>query len=179
MPVREPSTDSAVDESEFRNACGRFATGVTVVTTARDDTAHGMTANAFMSVSLDPPLIVVSVDEGATMHDWLQEVGRYGVSVLAEWQEAYCWHFAGQPQDDLDVRFSWEDGIPLIDHALAHFVADVEDAHPAGDHTLFVGRVRFLRTDPLTGSDPLVVHGGSVTQLVSEDVEGYTWHPSF
>ena len=172
------TSQPAIDSTDFRHVCGQFASGVTVVTTARGTSAHGMTATAFMSVSLDPALIAISVDDSATMHDWLHETGRYGVSVLAEWQEAHCWHFAGEKQAGLDVAFTWVKDTPLIDHALAHFVADVVDAHPAGDHTIFVGRVRHLQTEA-TDAQPLIVHDGAVTRLLQEKTEGYTWHPSW
>jgi flavin reductase (DIM6/NTAB) family NADH-FMN oxidoreductase RutF len=73
---------------EFRNSLGRFATGVTVVTAIEDRKTHGMTANAFLSVSLDPPLVLVSLDNRSQMHRILPTAGRFGISVLAEDQQA-------------------------------------------------------------------------------------------
>ncbi len=129
---------------EFRKTLGRFATGVTVVTVRLGDRVHGMTANAFLSVSLDPPLVLVSVDRRARMHGLLREAGRYGVSVLAEDQRALADHFAGRVQEGLEISFEERAGVPLLEGALAHVVARVVEAHPAGDHTLFLGEVEHL-----------------------------------
>src|SRR5688572_8501483 len=104
--------DVRFDAAMFRNALGRFATGVTVVTTAIDGGVHGMTANAFTSVSLDPPLVLVSVGEQARMHAYLLQNSRFGVSVLSEDQLAYAWNFAGRPQDGLQPAFSWRHEVP-------------------------------------------------------------------
>src|SRR5215831_20562820 len=85
---------------EFRRTLGMFATGVTVITTRAGDQVHGMTANAFMSVSLRPPLILVSVDRRARMNALLREGVRFGVSVLEERQGALSDHFAGRVRDE-------------------------------------------------------------------------------
>ena len=83
-----------IDPAEYRRALGRFASGITVVTTSHDGHAHGMTANGFMSVSLDPPLVVVSLANTCRLHSLLPASGRYGVSVLSESQEPLSRHFA-------------------------------------------------------------------------------------
>src|SRR5580698_4981016 len=100
---------------DFRNALGRFASGVTVVTAHHEDRTHGMTANAFVSVSLDPPLVLVSLDNRSNMHRLLPEVRRYGVSVLAEHQEELSNHFAGKTAPGVQAGFIMRDGIPLLD----------------------------------------------------------------
>ena len=89
------------DSRQFRNALGRFSSGVTIVTTSHNGQAHGMTANAFVSVSIDPPLVLVSVDHRAAMHNFLPESKRYGVSILAERQEQLSNHFAGRTVEGL------------------------------------------------------------------------------
>lgn len=132
------------DSLAFRNALGRFATGVTVVTTAADGGVHGMTANAFTSVSLHPPLILVSIGQQARMHARLHPQGPFGVSVLGQDQLECAWHFAGRPQEGWQPVFTWRHGVPLIAGALAHFVCTVEATYPGGDHTLFLGRVTDL-----------------------------------
>ena len=86
-----------VSPADLRRTLGRFCTGVTVVTTERDGEIHAMTANAFTSVSLDPPLVLVSIDHRAKMHRLLPDTRRFGVSVLACDQERTAWHFAGRP----------------------------------------------------------------------------------
>ena len=128
----------------FRETVGRFASGITVTTTVHEGEVHGITANAFVSVSLDPPLVLVSVDNQTKMHQLLSQTGRYGVSVLAEEQRAISQHFAGQPQEGLEVPFVWHDGLPLLEGSVAHLACRVVDAHPAGDHTLYIGRVEYL-----------------------------------
>ncbi len=100
-----------------------------------------MTANAFVSVSLDPPLVLVSLDNRSYMHKILPSAGYYGVSVLAENQERLSNHFAGRTQEGLHIRFTTRENIPLMEGAVAYFAVKVIDVHPAGDHTLYVGRV--------------------------------------
>jgi flavin reductase (DIM6/NTAB) family NADH-FMN oxidoreductase RutF len=137
---------SAVAEAaarELRNVMGRFATGVTVVTTTHKDTIHGMTANAFLSVSLRPPLVLVSLGR-CRMSEMLPRTGRYGVSVLASDQEHFAAHFAGQRVSEVAPEFVWEDELPHLGGALAHVGCRVVDVHPAGDHVLWIGEVEHL-----------------------------------
>jgi flavin reductase (DIM6/NTAB) family NADH-FMN oxidoreductase RutF len=128
---------------ELRQVMGRFATGVTVVTTTHRDTIHGMTANAFLSVSLRPPLVLVSLGR-CRMSEMLPRTGRYGVSVLASDQEHFAAHFAGQKVSPVDPSFVWEHDLPLLDGALAHVGCRVVDVHTAGDHVLWIGEVEYL-----------------------------------
>jgi flavin reductase (DIM6/NTAB) family NADH-FMN oxidoreductase RutF len=128
---------------ELRNVMGRFATGVTVVTTTHKDTIHGMTANAFLSVSLRPPLVLVSLGR-CRMSEMLPRTGRYGVSVLASDQEHFAAHFAGQRASEVAPEFVWEDDLPHLAGALAHVGCRVVDVHPAGDHVLWIGEVEHL-----------------------------------
>ncbi len=130
---------------DFRSALGRFATGITVVTTVVDGTTRGMTANAFLSVSLEPPLVLVSVANKAHMHGYLQQTGRYGVSVLTANQEEYSQHFAGIGAPDLQPQFVEVEGMPLLAESLAHLIVTVTDVHLAGDHTLYIGQVEYLK----------------------------------
>jgi flavin reductase (DIM6/NTAB) family NADH-FMN oxidoreductase RutF len=128
---------------ELRSVMGRFATGVTVVTTTHRDMIHGMTANAFLSVSLRPPLVLVSLGR-CRMSEMLPRTGRYGVSVLAADQEQFAAHFAGQRVAETDPSFVWQKDLPLLDGALAHVACRVVDVHPAGDHVLWIGEVEHL-----------------------------------
>ncbi len=155
---------SAFDERRFRHALGRFATGVVVISAGSGDTLHAMTANAFMSGSLKPPLIVVSVGHRARMHERLMRAASFGVSVLSHAQEPHSRHFAGELQTrfapPLAPRFATVDGMPdvaLLEHAVARFAARLVDRHPCGDHTLFVGEVRMFALDERA---PLVFFGG-------------------
>jgi flavin reductase (DIM6/NTAB) family NADH-FMN oxidoreductase RutF len=128
---------------ELRDVMGRFATGVTVVTTSHRDTIHGMTANAFLSVSLRPPLVLVSLGR-CRMTEMLPRSGRYGVSVLAADQEHFATHFAGQRESPVPPEFEWRGDIPLLAGSLAHVGCKVVDVHPAGDHVLWIGEVQHL-----------------------------------
>ena len=141
---------------ELRRVMGRFATGVTVVSTVERETIHGMTANAFLSVSLHPPLVLVSLGR-CRMNELLPRTGRYGVSVLTNGQEELAAHFAAQRQASVDPTFVWRKGIPLLDGALAHLVCRVVDCHPAGDHMLWIGEVEDLAH---RDAEPLLFYTG-------------------
>jgi flavin reductase (DIM6/NTAB) family NADH-FMN oxidoreductase RutF len=156
----EQGDDPAV---ALRRTLGQFATGVTVVTTRKGEQVHGMTANAFMSVSLEPPLVLVSIDRRTTMCGLLYEGGHYGVSVLCENQAALSDRFAGRQGEGLpDPRFDVVRGTPLVEGALAHFVAVVARSYWGGDHSLFLGRVEYARHH---SGAPLLFHGGRYERL--------------
>jgi len=158
----EPGQDPA---AAFRRTLGMFATGVTVVTTQADDQVHGMTANAFMSVSLRPPLVMISVDRRAKMHALLHEGRRYGISVLADEQRALSDRFAGRPvEDPEEVAFDLVHGTPLVRGALAHLVARVVRSYWGGDHSLFLGQVEYARYGE---GRPLLFHGGRYEHLLA------------
>jgi flavin reductase (DIM6/NTAB) family NADH-FMN oxidoreductase RutF len=133
-----------------------------VVTTQHEGRTHGMTANSFISVSLDPPLVLVSVDNCAQMHRMLSATGRFGVSVLAENQEALSIYFAKQSAAGPGVKLVERNGVPLLEGAVAYFVMQVVDAHPAGDHTLYIGRVEQVES---RDDKPLLFHAGKYKQL--------------
>ena len=166
-PVAEtgPTTLTAGD---FRRACGQFATGVTIVTVRDGDGARGMTANSFTSVSLDPPLVLVSIDRRNRTHRLLEIGARFAVSVLAEEHRPWSDRFAGRHGDvqgqfeDIPHRLT-PDGLPIVDGALASFVCRVVAVHPAGDHSLFIGQVESISADP--GAPPLLFFGGAYREL--------------
>lgn len=145
------------DTRTLRTALGRFATGVTVVTIKVEGGVHGMTANAFTSVSLDPPLVLVSVGKQARMHAHLSQNAQFGINVLSQDQLLYAWNFAGRPQEGVQPSFLWRREVPLLPNALAHFVCTVETAYEGGDHTLFLGRVEDLW---YRDGSPLTFYGG-------------------
>ena len=140
-----------------------FATGVTVITTRERDQVHGMTANAFMSVSLEPPLVLISVDRRTKMCALLHEGRNYGVSVLCETQ-ARC--RTASPAARARTRPSRASrsihDTPLVEGALAHFVANINRSYWGGDHSLFLGRVEYARYSEGT---PLLFHGGRYERL--------------
>lgn len=136
-----------VDTKLLRRAFGAFATGVTVVTTG-GATPHAMTANAFASVSLDPPLVLICVDRDAFMHGTLVTTGEFGVSVLAAHQESVARHFADRRRplglaqfDAVDWRPGPVTGAPMIDGAIAHFECEMWRSYDGGDHSIFIGKL--------------------------------------
>jgi flavin reductase (DIM6/NTAB) family NADH-FMN oxidoreductase RutF len=147
----------------LRRTLGMFATGVTVITTRERDQVHGMTANAFMSVSLEPPLVLISVDRRTKMCALLHEGRTYGVSVLCETQSDLSDRFAGRANPDAPApRFEIVHDTPLVGGALAHFVANVTRSYWGGDHSLFLGQVEYARYSEGT---PLLFHGGRYERL--------------
>ncbi|MEJ2288888.1 MAG: flavin reductase family protein [Deinococcales bacterium] len=133
-----------IDPREFRRTLGRFATGITVVTMRSGERTYGITVNAFMSVSLNPPLIAVCIDKRAQAHATLLESERFGVSVLRAEQEALSDHFAGRPIAAPAEPFEELHGFPVVAGALAQLVCRTYDIADAGDHSFFLGEVEAL-----------------------------------
>jgi len=155
---------------DFRRALGHFATGVTVVTVENTPrNVHGMTANSFTSVSLDPPLVSVCVDQNAHLLPLLKKRGKFGINVLKEDQQNLSEFFSRPEQskreeEDLKVEFTWNsDGIPLMKNVLCQISCRLYAAHPAGDHTIIVGEV--LSASLYVGQ-PLLFFRGQYTRLI-------------
>lgn len=136
-----------IDSTQFREVMGQFATGVTVVTLPSEP-PHGITVNAFASVSLDPPLVLVCLDHDTHSHDLLDSgtVGGFGVTVLAADQRHLGDHFARIDELDDDPfetepTTTAESGAPLFTDGIAVIDCTVDAAHEAGDHTIYVGAV--------------------------------------
>jgi len=157
------AAEADVDPARFRQVMSRFATGVTVITAQAHGEIRGMTANAFMSGSLAPPLCVVSIGKRARMHDAITVVDRFGVNILASGQEAVSAHFAGRPSPELAIGFVHHLGAPLLSDACARIVAMTEARHDCGDHTLFIGRILHMEADE---RPPLVHHAGRYAALM-------------
>src|SRR5437899_4304568 len=139
---------SSLSSSEFRKALGHFTTGVTVVTVEREPgKIHGMTANSFTSVSLDPKLVLVCVDHRANMYSLLQKKKHFGVSVLKQNQQAISEYFAkrehnAETEQRLGIHFRrTPSGAPVIEGTLLQMSCKVIASHVAGDHTIFIGEV--------------------------------------
>lgn len=135
-------TPSQETQRAFRDALGRYATGVTVVTCATPDGPLGITANSFASVSLDPPLVLWSPAKASRRFAAFEAAKRYAIHVLGEDQTAVCNQFAtnGYDFDGLDWAAN-DDGVPLIHGCLARFDCSFSAAHDGGDHLIIVGRV--------------------------------------
>ncbi len=143
------ATDKPITPDEFRAAMSRFVTGVTVITVeTAEGEVHGMTANAFCSVSLRPPLVLVCVDHLAETYLHLRERGEFGVSVLKAEDDAVSEYFADPERNPDSARRlgigyrKMESGRPVLENALANLDCKIVDAHQAGDHTIFVAEVR-------------------------------------
>ncbi len=156
------TAENRIDPWLYRRTCGRFGTGVTVITTRLEGRVHGMTANAFMSVSLQPPLVLVSINRRAKMCQLLEHTGRYAVSILREDQKDLALHFAGRPREGLTISFGERCGLPVLEGALGHVVARVVQRVDAGDHVLFIGEVEHMESRE---GPPLLFYGGRFETL--------------
>jgi flavin reductase len=155
----------------FRRAAGRFATGITVVTTLVDGLDHAMTANSFTSVSLEPLLVLVCVERQTRFHDALLASGRWVVSVLpASARDAAVWlatkgrPLAGQLDRVPHTRAPLT-GAAVIDGALSVLECDTAATYPGGDHTVVLGRVLAVQLTDNAGDEPLLYYRSHYTAL--------------
>jgi flavin reductase (DIM6/NTAB) family NADH-FMN oxidoreductase RutF len=155
-----------VTSDEFRDALGRWASGVTIVTSCVGGRVHGMTVSAFSSVSLDPPLVLVCADQGSDTCGLIAESGVFAVNILARGQDALSRRFA--EKRDEDRRFEGlavergVTGAPLLP-GLASLECTLIAAHEAGDHVIYVGRVEAVRHAP--DGEPLLYYRGTYRKL--------------
>jgi flavin reductase (DIM6/NTAB) family NADH-FMN oxidoreductase RutF len=157
----------SMDDRTFRNAMGKFATGVTVITTDVDGKAHGMTANAFMSLSLNPRLVLISIGEKAKMLDKINESGKFAVNILSEKQQEVSMLFAGQIKEERVAEFDHLNEVSVIKDALANIVCHVYGKQVAGDHTIFIGEVEDII---LNEGTPLTFFEGKYGKIVEHQV---------
>jgi len=151
-----------MDDNQFRNAMGKFATGVTVVLTEVNGAVHGMTANAFMSVSLHPKLVTVSISENARLLNKIKSSKVFSVNILASNQEEYSRVFSGKLKDDFRIEFDYLDGKPVLPGSLAQITCEVTQEHTEGDHILFIGKVTDIHVEE---KKPLIFYGGKYHSL--------------
>lgn len=130
-----------LNSAKFRHAASRFTTGVTVIT-ARDQTQEivGMTANSFMSVSLAPPTVLVSVMDGRTLRA-IEQSGKFAINVLPAAAKDISSHFSGRQVPGLIPGFEQTEGMPKLEAAIAYFECHIEKFISVADHTLLIGRV--------------------------------------
>ena len=159
----------AFDSTLQRQIMGRFATGVTVVTTSFNEEITGMTANAVISLSLDPGLVAVSVDKSASMHEHISEGKSYAINILHLDQKEISNRFAKPgPKDFLDIDFEKSiSGSPILKGVVAWLDCQLVQTVSVGDHDLFLG-------EPIAGSVnegiPLIYYGGKYDSLVAAEV---------
>lgn len=154
-----------MDDRQFRNAMGKFATGVTVIATELEGDVHGMTANAFMSVSLDPKLVVISIGAKAKILTKIKESNLFSVNILAADQQELSMIFAGQLKEHKEVVFERLDGKPVIPGSVVQIACEVSAEHVEGDHTLFIGKVTDIHIEDV---EPLVFYSGRYRSLTEE-----------
>src|SRR5579871_1519651 len=164
----------ALSAADFRKAMGAFATGVTIITVDLDGEVHGMTANAFASVSLDPMLVLVCVDHSTRTHAHLHAKKRFGINVLCEDQRAISEYYA-RPQRthehaeaEAGARFDrTSHGTPMLHGALAYLECRLQSSQQAGDHAIFIAEVEDV---VVREGDPLLFFRGKYRQ-VGEDID--------
>lgn len=157
---------SDLDLNLFRNACGKFATGITIATTTdASGCPHGLTANSFSSVSLNPPLVLVCIGTRSAVHETFFSAKAFAINILSEDQRRLSDQFASSGED----RFSgveWTPGplgSPWLRGALAQLECRTYERHPAGDHTIFLGLAEAVRTE--SDSAPLIYFSSSYQTL--------------
>ena len=158
-----------IDQAEFRNTCGRFATGVCVVTSLGSDGPSGMTANAVTSLSLDPPLMIVCFARSSRTLGAVEQSGRFGVQFLAHDQEEVAARFASKlPEREKFEGIQWREqaGVPAIDGCLTWLGCELRELRPGGDHLIGIGEVVDLRH---AEGAPLVFFRGSYWSLTARE----------
>ncbi|HEX8682173.1 MAG TPA: flavin reductase family protein [Ardenticatenaceae bacterium] len=169
----------AIDIQAFKVAMSQFATGVTVLTTRHEGQNAGITANAFCSVSLDPPLVLVCVDRRLSTHDAIAQSGIFAINILSLLQMEWGDRFAGRYPAILDrfdgIEFTTAvTGSPILPGCLSWVDCTLRHAYEGGDHTIFVGEV--VAVDVTGGDPPLLYHDRRWTQLAQDGPEaGSSW----
>jgi len=158
----------AITDANLRKMRGLFASGVTAVTTALDGRLRGVAVSAFMSVSLDPPLVLIALANETTMYDMLAESGIFAVNLLSDDQEFLSERFAARApivnEEFEGVPYLLSvTGAPILEQSLAWYDCRVEATHPGGDHTLFVGRVEAMGFSE--NREPLIYFANRYRQL--------------
>ncbi|HYL86057.1 MAG TPA: flavin reductase family protein [Candidatus Angelobacter sp.] len=165
-------TKTAFTAREFRKALGQFATGVTVITVEREPgQVFGMTANAFTSVSLNPMLILVCVEEKAKILPLLHKKKHFGVSVLKQHQQAVSEYFAqsvqnAEAEQRLALHYRWTpSNVPVLEGTSLQLSCTVVAEHVAGDHTIFVAKVDDAE---IPGGEPLLFFRGEYRHIARQ-----------
>lgn len=156
---------AALDERSFRDALGRFATGVAFVTAMADGEPTGLIVNSLTSVSLDPPMVSFCPSRASLTWCRMRRAGRFGVNVLGRHHEAFALR-ATPPGADRFSDLAWElgpRGVPLVTDALATVECETVAEHPAGDHWIVLGQVDSVRIAP--ARDPLLFYAGAFATL--------------
>ena len=157
-----------IDENLFRRALGCFASGVTIVTTLRDDAPAGTTVSAFSALSMAPPLVMVSMDRGSNTLAAIRDAGFFGVNILSAEQAAIARKFASSRGGPKFEGVDWQSrvtGAPLFAENSSTIDCELEAVHDGGDHEILVGRVLFVGCPGET--EPLLYFQSAFRELVS------------
>ena len=174
--VRDPRIGLVmkIDLSGLKKILSQFATGVTVVTTEHENQKFGLTVNAFCSLSLDPPLVLICLNKKLTWHKALQDSGRFPINILTAAQEYYSNTFAN-PTIPQDERFASvplkvdQTGAPIFTDAMGHIDCSLHEFHEGGDHLIYIGEVKgFGAGNEEAG--PLLYFNGRYDALAREEV---------
>ncbi len=161
-------SEASIDSREFRNTMGLFATGVTVITARVGHERRGMTANSFTSVSLHPTLVLICVDQSASMLPFLQIADAFAVNILAADQRDVSDAFARRGQREAEMNgVPFHDGAlgaPVLDGVLGWAECRIEERFAGGDHTIIVGRAESIAIER-PGIDPLLFFAGGYRSL--------------
>jgi flavin reductase (DIM6/NTAB) family NADH-FMN oxidoreductase RutF len=163
--VASAKRTAAADSFSFREALGRFATGVAFVTAAPGGEPAGLIVNSLTSVSLAPPLIAFCPARSSLTWQRMRHAGHFAVNILARGQEGFA-ERATPPGSERFTGLDWDSGpagTPLLTDALAAVECEIVAEHPAGDHWIVVGRVDHLRATPI--EDPLIFFAGEYAAL--------------
>src|ERR1017187_390068 len=172
MTAKAHGVSGKLSPAEFRKAMGCFATGVTIITVDLEGEVHGMTANAFASVSLDPMLVLVCVDHNTKTHAHLHAKKRFGINVLGEDQRAISEYYARaertheNAEAEAGARFErTKHGTPMLHGALAYLECHLDSAQVAGDHTIFIAEVEDV---VVREGEPLLFFRGKYRKVEEE-----------
>lgn len=160
--------EPAVTPEQFRAALAAYPTGVTVVTAPGETGPSGATANAVISLSLDPPLMLACLDRGSRTLTSVRAAGRFGVNALAAGQQELARRFSGkdpEPAKWEEVEWSESEGIPRLDGALMWVACELRDLIDGGDHLILTGTVLAAES---RDADPLLFHRGDYRDLLAE-----------
>ena len=161
-----------LDSEKLRHAMRAWTTGVAVVTAAHEGEKYGMTVNSFTSISLEPPLVSVTLKQLTHTHDLVEKSGMFAVTILTSEQKELSDRFAGKIPNITDrfegvqtERLSMD--VPLIRDGMAYFDCRVVNSMPVGENTLFVAEVTAVSRDGEGGGNPLVYHNRTYWKLTS------------
>jgi len=160
----------SIEPQELRRVMGHFATGVTVITTKdKDGAPNGLTANAFMSLSLNPPLVVIGVDKAAQCYSCFEPQSMFTVNFLSEDQEEVSRRFATKGIDKF-AALRWHagtNGAAILDGALGYVECKITQCHDGGDHTIVVGEIVDAKA---SGDRPLIFFKGKYQRMPASSV---------